>query len=249
MSTPSRARRTLILAAAVAATAVTAAVGVSPAAQADGSSDGTKLVVTVIDSSASPTGTATPTATGSPTATGGATSTASSTSEPTPTPTATGGPGPRNDLGGLLYVSGLSWVYHPSINPFGGALELRFSVRNVYTKAVDASARFWVTQLFGGTVGQSVDVAVTGLKPGESRTVSAAIDGVALWGLVVGHLTFTPPPTLGGTALAPVNRDVLAWFLSWPFIGGVGGAGGIFLWWLLVVRRGLRPGALFGARP
>lgn len=247
MSTPSRARRILILAAAVAATAVTAAVGVSPAAQADGGSDGTKLVVTVIDSSASPTGTATPTATGSPTATGGATSTASSTSEPTPT--ATGGPGPRNDLGGLLYVSGLSWVYHPSINPFGGALELRFSVRNVYTKAVDASARFWVTQLFGGTVGQSVDVAVTGLKPGESRTVSAVIDGVALWGLVVGHLTFTPPPTLGGTALAPVNRDVLAWFLSWPFLGGVGGAGGIFLWWLLVVRRGLRPGALFGARP
>jgi len=247
VSTPSRARRILILAAAVAATAVTAAVGVSPAAQADGGSDGTKLVVTVIDSSASPTGTATPTATGSPTATGGATSTASSTSEPTPT--ATGGPGPRNDLGGLLYVSGLSWVYHPSINPFGGALELRFSVRNVYTKAVDASARFWVTQLFGGTVGQSVDVAVTGLKPGESRTVSAVIDGVALWGLVVGHLTFTPPPTLGGTALAPVNRDVLAWFLSWPFLGGVGGAGGIFLWWLLVVRRGLRPGALFGARP
>lgn len=252
MSAASWVRRAAIVAAAAAAAGFVVAGGAvgSVAHADDGDSDGTKLVVTVIEPSASPTGTptATPTATGSATGSSAPTGTATVPGGSGPTSSPTGVPG-DGDLGGLLYVSGLSWAYHPSPNPFGGALELWFSVRNAYSEPVDATARFWVTNLFGGTLGLPVDVPVTDLKPGETRTVAATVDGLAQWGLVVGHLTFTPPATLGNTTLTPITREVLAWFLSWPFVAGVGICGVVLAWWLLVVRRGIRIGALFGARP
>lgn len=252
MSAPSLVRRTAVVAAAVTVAGLAVAGATTPQpAHADGSSDGTKVVVTVIESSASPTGTPTPTATATSTATttSGPSSSATASGPGQPSATPTGSGTPPGDLGGLLYVSGLTWVYHPSVDPFGGALELRFAVRNVSTVTVDASARFWISALAGGTVGLPVDVPVTGLKADETRTVSATIDGIGPWGLVLAHLLFTPPERLGDTTLVPVTREALAWFAAWPFLGGIGIGGGVLAWWLLIVRRGLRLSALFGARP
>jgi hypothetical protein len=126
----------------------------------------------------------------------------------------------------VLYVSGLTWVYTPSINPIGGAVDLHFTVRNVYRRPVDASARLWVSTPFGGPVGIPVDVPVLQLKSGETRVISAQITGLAQWTMVSAHATFTPPQKLDGVTLSPLTRDTVIWFLPWfvLLVAGVAGA-------------------------
>lgn len=227
-----------------AATAVIATAASAAIALADDGDGGTHLVVTVIDSSASPTATPTSsaTSTGTASSTGGSTSATGSgvgtTAAGTTTqPAATSGTPDASTAPGVLYVSGLTWVYRASLNPFGGSLELRFTVRNVYSKAVDASARFWVTQVFGGPVGQPVDVAVAGLKPGETRTVAATVDGLAAWTVVSAHVTLTPPAKVGVLELGPITRDTVAWFAPWPVVLLVGLAGAWLVWRRVRARR------------
>ena len=135
---------------------------------------GVDVGATVSVEVASTSPSASPSASASPTASAGAST--PSTSAPTsgtsgpatsePTGGTTTGPGGEQSLGGVLYVSGLTWEYHPSINPLGGALDLHFTVRNVSTKPATGSARMWLNGIFGVQVGQLVDVPVTDLKPG-----------------------------------------------------------------------------------
>jgi hypothetical protein len=140
----------------------------------------------------------------------------------------------EDELGGLLYVSGLNWRYTPSLNPAAGSLEVWFSVRNAFDEPVDSSAQFWLTGMFGQTVGTSATVGVLHLQPGETRTVSATIDGLAQWTVVTARMMFTPPPRLGSQTLSPVHRDEVVWFLPWFVIllVALGGAGYVgWRWW------------------
>jgi hypothetical protein len=205
----------------VAVTAFAATV-VSAAWADDGDSMGVDLRVAVISSSASPTATSTSTSSSTSTSasTSGSTSVPTSTestdSEPTATPTVSTGTG--GSLGGILYVSGIGWNYTPSINPFGGTVDLRFTVRNVFSKPVSASASFWATNIFGSTLGAPIVVPIDKLQPGETRTVSATLGGLAQWTVITAHTTFTPPPKVGDTAMTPVTRDAVVWFAPWLFL-------------------------------
>ncbi|CAL8978956.1 hypothetical protein PROP_02651 [Propionicimonas sp. T2.31MG-18] len=236
-------RRVPVLIAATWAIALLSVAGLAGAASsvARADEDGTDLSVTVISTSptASATASATPTATATSSSTATSTSTESSsgtTSGTTTTdPTATtpgntgpgGGSGGDGELGGVVYVSGLSWFYSPSLNPFDGTAELRFTVRNVHPKTLDASATFWVTNLFGGTVGTPVTVAIGDLKSNETRLVSARLGGLAQWTILTGHATFTPPEKLGDVVLAPVNRESTVWFVPWAIVALAGLVGAV----------------------
>lgn len=211
-----------------------AASGLAATASAD---DSIGLSVDVLSTTPSPSATKSSTSKPSSSSTS---SSSSSTPEPTVAGTeATGAPtdGPSTgevELGGLLYVSGLTWHYTPSLNPAAGALDLRFSVRNAFDKPVDASAQFWVTGVFGQVVGSPATVGVLSLQPGETRTVSATITGMAQWTVVTARMVFTPPPRLGGQSLSPVHRDEVVWFLPWFVIllATLGGAGFVgWRWW------------------
>jgi len=207
--------------------------------------DGAGLSVEVIDSSATPTATATPTPTPSTTVGGvsttdtgtGTTGAGGSTTSGTTGPgSSTSTPGAVDSgVAGVLYVSGLSWSYTPSLNPLDGSLNLRFTVRNVYHEALSATATLWINQIFGGPVDVPVIVAVDKLKSGETRSVEATFHGLAQWTVLSGHATLAVPGR-AQVELAPINRDAIIWFLPW-FIVLLVALGAAAILWLR-----LRPG-------
>jgi len=217
-------------------------------ARADGGSsdDGTDKQVSVLvigpTSSGTPTGSPSVTASASPSASATSSGSSTPTSTPSPVPSPTGRPphgGGGHQQGGL-FVGELHCVYHFSFNPFGGSMELSFTVRNEYSKPMDGSARLWLTNFFGGTIGVPATVAVPQLRPHETRLVSATIDGVAQWTFLTAHATFTPPPGFGGTVVLTVVREARPFVLPWVLVPGaaVGAAGfGGRRLWLRTFRR------------
>ena len=139
-------------------------------------------------------------------------------------------------VAGVLYVSGLSWNYVPSLNPLDGSLTLRFTVRNVYQQTLSRHGRP-VDQpglrrpdrrARHGGCGQA--------EGGETRTVEATFHGVAQWTLLTGHATLTVPGTVDQQVVAPIARDAIIWFLPW-FIVLLTALGAAWILW-----RRLRPG-------
>jgi len=185
--------------------------------------DDVGLNVEVISSSPTSSASGTPTPSSSTTPAATATPT-SATNAPVPTGSQPGGspspstivsPGEEQTIGGVLYVSALTWVYSPSFNPLDGSVDLHFTVRNVYPGEVSGSARFWLTGPFGVPVGQPVEFPVEAIKAGETRLVTARINGLAQWTVVTASATFTPPATLGELKLTPLTRTTLVWYLPW----------------------------------
>jgi len=226
----------LLLVGVLLASLLIGAAAVSVASADDGTDLGTGLSVEVIASSASATPTSTQT---SSTTVGGVTTTdpgtngnATSGGTTQPGPTASGTA--DSSVAGVLYVSGLSWSYTPSLNPFDGSLTLRFTVRNVFSETLSPTATLWINQIFGGPVDAPVIVAVDKLKAGETRTVEATFHGLAQWTVLSGHASLSVPGT-GAVELALISRDAMIWFLPW-FIVLLVALGAAFILW-----RRLRP--------
>jgi hypothetical protein len=178
--------------------------------------DSASVIVEVASTSptavaSSPSGSAQPSSTSTAAPTSGSSVPATST----PTSGGTAGPGGEQSIGGVLYVSGLTWVYTPSINPLAGTLDLHFTVRNVSKTTATGSAHMWLNGIFGVTVGQPIDVPVDNLKPGETRVVSGTIDSLSQWTFVTASATFTPPPVLDGVTLTPLTRNTSVWYVPW----------------------------------
>jgi hypothetical protein len=212
-----RARRTVTALAGAGALALLLLSGAASAVAADGPiEDGIGLTVTVGPGGAAGAG---PTATPVPTApTSRATTTTTTVNGSTVVNDSQNPPAPTADersIGGLLYVSGLSTAYTPSIDPFAGELEAHFTVRNVSTAAIDGTVKFWITSAFNTEISASGPVEVTGLQPGESRVVDAVLPGVGQYTFATAHYTYTPPATVEGTALSPLTRDAFVFLPPW----------------------------------
>jgi hypothetical protein len=210
-----------------------------PRAAADGRVDIT-VNVEVLGPSGSSSGPATSTATGTGQPTSGTSATASSGTSASatggPTSSASTTPGGETSIGGVLFISGLSMSYTPSINPLDGRVDMRFTVRNAYRKAVDGKAIFWVTAWFGNTVSHQVEVSVPDIKPGETRIVTATIRGVGQWGILTGHATFIPPKSLDQVTLTAVTRTGTVVYVPWfPTVCLAGGSA----FWFALRRRGV----------
>lgn len=215
------------------------------AAIADGNSGGIGITVTVTQAPGS--GTPTPTSTPSSTSTSssapppsnsfvgsagsgtGTTSGTSSGSGTVVTPTLTGKPVPSADefdLGGLIFISGVTSDYVWSINPLGGESHAQFTVHNVSTETIDGAANFSIIGPFGNEISRVDDVPITALKPDESRVIDTTFTGLSQWAFFTTHATLVPPATVEGVALTPVTRDgfmfVLPWFLLVLLILGIG---------------------------
>jgi hypothetical protein len=187
------------------------AISAVPRASADGDI-GITVNVDVLGTSDSPT----------PSVTATATSSASTT------------PGGETSIGGVLFISGLTMRYTPSINPLDGRVDMSFTVRNAYKKALDGKATFWVTAWFGNRVGHQVEVSVPAIAPDETRLVTATIRGVGQWGILTGHVTFVPPPSLDSVTLTAVTRTGTILYIPWfPVVCLAGGTA----FWFAVRRR------------
>jgi hypothetical protein len=205
------------------------ALGVIPRASADGDI-GITVNVEVLGPSDSASATATSTATGTGRPTGGTSATASSGTSTSGTPTASISTTPdgQTSIGGILYVSGLTIHYTPSINPLDGKVDMLFTVRNTYKKPIEGKTVFWVTNWLGGTIGHEVTVNVN-VKAGETETVTATIRGVGQWGVITGHATYTPPKFLDAITLTAVTRSMVVVYPPWFPISVV--SGGCAIWW------------------
>jgi hypothetical protein len=236
----------LLLVGAVLASLLIGAAAVSVARADDGTEIGTGLSVEVISTSPTPSPSTT---VGGISTTEGGTATSGTVGGTTTTGTTTSGGSsttpPDSSVAGVLYVSGLSWTYIPSLNPLDGSLTLRFTVRNVFRETLSPTATFWINQIFGGPVDVPVVVSVDTLRAGETRVVEANFHGLAQWTMLSAHATLAVPGK-GQVELAPILRDAIIWFLPW-FIALLVAIGGAVILW-----RRLRPtsaAAAAGPRP
>ncbi|GAA4372730.1 hypothetical protein [Agromyces bauzanensis] len=127
-------------------------------------------------------------------------------------------PAPEPDevsLGGVLLVGGLAGGFSPSLNPLAGQLQVWFTVRNVSTSTIDATADFWLAGPFGHRISEVDDVTVTGMVPGEKRTISATLQGVGQWTFVTVHARLTPPPVVDNAELSSFTRDANVFAPPW----------------------------------
>ena len=121
--------------------------------------------------------------------------------------------------GNVLAMSGLTATPSPSLGIDNGALTLDFVVRNMSTETFDATARFWVSNIFGTTIADIRNVAVDSLEPDETRRVQVRIDGPGQWIVLRADATLTPPERVADSDLQALSRDTvvvfLPWFLMW----------------------------------
>lgn len=239
-------RRGRVIALLVTGMLVVLAIGTVPRALADDVGITVNVEVLGTSASATPVETVTAGPTGG-TGGGGASATASS-GQSTSAPTPTVGPGGETSIGGVLYVSGLTMTYTPSINPLDGHVTMRFTVRNAYTKPVDGKATFWVTTWLGNRVGHQVDVVVPAIAPGEVREITVTVRGVGQWGILTGHATFVPPPWLDDIPLTAVTRTGTLVYIPWFVVVILTGGWAWFAtrrrhakWWSLFTGAGGRP--------
>lgn len=191
------------------------------AASADATSaddDSTVIVVDVIPSVPSPTPTPTVTASSSATpATPASGATRSGSSAAATEPTVAAEVTADDGESGPLSVSGLDWRYEPDLNPLAGSVTLRLVVRNRADVTIDSVVAFRLTTPFGGQIGEVQRGRVLDLAPGETRTVTARIDGVGLWALSTGSVDLVPVTHIDGARIPPIQRDALVAVLPWLF--------------------------------
>ena len=131
------------------------------------------------------------------------------------------------DLGGILFVSGLSSTYVWSANPLDGAAETSITVRNVSKSTFTSTVRFWADGPVGNRLSEVKGVKVVDLKPGESRTVEASLNGIGQSTFVQVHATLTPPKMVDGVELDSITRDQFVVVPPWAIasLGGLGTLG------------------------
>lgn len=140
------------------------------------------------------------------------------------------------DLGGILSISGLSTGSAPTINPFDGRVQMWFTVRNTSKSSIDLTADFWMENALGMRLANVDGVALSGLKPGETRTLSAELAGAGQWTVLTTHVRVTPPAQVDGTELTPLTRDATVFVVPWLILL-LAGAGAAAVVVVMIVRR------------
>ncbi len=214
--------------AAIAALMVFGLVGIGAAAAIaddddDDLSGGVPIVVTVRTSVPTPrpstTSTPTPKPTSRPTSTPSRSASSApvtvTTPAPSPTPDGELTTLPFEDLGGVLYVSGLSTRYVPSFDPSAGDLVVHFTVRNVSDTTVDSYATFGLENLWGQPLSEVGPVMILRLEPQETRVVRATLSNPGQWALENASFTITPTSLVDGERVPSMTRESFVFFVPW----------------------------------
>ena len=246
-STQARARRCAAVAVLCALAGFGTLGGGVSAMAAEGDTDG-GIGISVTVPSMTPTPTPSPTVPVATTVKGNTTTTTptggkSAVTPSSTTPVNTVATDPLDDqvgLGGVVFISGLTSTNNPSINPLEGRITVRFTVRNVSDESLDATAKFWITNVVDAQLSERT-VKVAALAAGESRVVETSLGGVGQWTVLTTHMTFTPPKEVDGTTLVPVTRDAMVfvepWFVASALLLAAGAYGVVYLLRLTRVAR------------
>ncbi|WP_223690452.1 hypothetical protein [Leifsonia poae] len=148
---------------------------------------------------------------------GGATPDGAAPSTP-PAEVSTGTPKPLSASevsNGPVNVSGLQARYEPSIDPLGGKLVVFFTVHNGSKTAFASTVKISAAGPVGNAITSTPAVAVPTIQPGATVAIERTLTGIGQWAFVTVHATYTPPATLDGTAVNPVERDVTVFAFPW----------------------------------
>jgi hypothetical protein len=210
-------------------------------ALADDGDNGTNLTVVVGPTDGADTGTGSSGGSGSSGSGSGSSGSGSTSPTPsvsaTPAPSTTPKPGDVN-LGGILYLSGVTSDYIWSIDPTHTAVMLHLTVRNVSKSTFDSTARFWIDTPLGNTVSEVKGIQVAKLRPNETRELTVKMVGLGQWTVLHAHATLTPPKVVDGVTLTSVTRDSYV-FVPPILAGAIGllGVGAFFLGKFLLALR------------
>ncbi|MBO1902836.1 hypothetical protein J4H92_12860 [Leucobacter weissii] len=112
---------------------------------------------------------------------------------------------------GLFLVSALDVAASPNLLPAGGSVAVSLTVRNLSTKKLSGTADFWITTLWGTRVSALPTAEVADLAAGETRTLTAHLDGPGQWALYTAHATFAPDTVVENGSEAQ-SRDAFLFF-------------------------------------
>lgn len=191
----------------------------------DDTGGGVPLIVTVRTAVPSPTPSATSTPRPTPTPSRSAGSTTSSSSPGGSAPSSSAAPAdeelttlPFEDLGGVLYVSGLSTRYLPSLDPGAGQIFVHFTVRNVSETTVDSYAVFRLSTVFGQPLSEVGPTMVLRLEPHETRTVRAVLLNAGQWAFETATFKLVPTSLVDDERVPSMTRDTFVFFVPWLLV-------------------------------
>lgn len=122
---------------------------------------------------------------------------------------------PLTGTAGLIYVSPVRTAVSPGILPSGGAVDLTVSVRNLTKRKLPGTVEFWITTPWGARTSALPAETLKPLAPGETRTLTARLDGPGQWTFFTAHAVFTPPAMVDKLPTSPQTRT--EFFVVPPF--------------------------------
>jgi len=129
----------------------------------------------------------------------------------TPAPAGT----PLAGTDGLVYMSPVRTAVTPGILPAGGAVDLTVSVRNLTKRKLPGTVEFWISTPWGARTSALPVEKLKPLAPGETRTLTARLDGPGQWAFFTAHAVFTPPAVVDKLRTPPLTRT--EFFVVPPF--------------------------------
>jgi dihydroorotate dehydrogenase (fumarate) len=145
----------------------------------------------------------------------------------------------KGELQALMTLGSLSANYEPSWNPFGGRVNMVFTLTNSGNVSLGAKTASQVTGIFGIPFSSVSNLDVPELLPGTSRTVTIPIEGVGQWMFLSASVDLVG--SIDDDAINPgpiptAKRDVMIFATPWAAIGLLI-LGMILFFWLRAKRR------------
>lgn len=110
---------------------------------------------------------------------------------------------------GLIHVSRVQTTTDGSLLPSGGRVTLTLDVRNPSQKRLSGTVDFWIATLWGTRASSLPTEAVKNLAPGETRTLTATLDGPGQFVVYRAHAVFTPTTAVDGVEAKVQSREAL----------------------------------------
>jgi hypothetical protein len=134
-----------------------------------------------------------------------------------------------------LSVENVHTVYHAAVNPFGGSLDVDYTVRNTGNLRLSGHQHIGVKNPLGKEMKQQTPPDVPELLPGNAITLHAHFSGVTAAFRLSTTITVTPffaatgnaPAVAAGPPLTAVSASAKTWAIPWSAFAA------LFIAWLL----------------
>lgn len=144
----------------------------------------------------------------------------------------------KGELRAGLTIGSVAATYRPTLNPFSGTTELKFTVRNNGNVALGANLVARVETYLGIGASELVRASVAEMLPGSTRIVSVAVPGIPQIGYLNPHLSLVPTVDVDALSTGPLRttqRDVNMFVMPWWLLILIAFASAI--WAIIVFRR------------